>query len=414
MCAAVKVNGVAIYGRQLALSAQRFASTTYATTDDSTLRTKPFLYRDLKVVRATGAQLRPKPKPDDPLKFGHNFSDHMFEVDWNVSKGWGQPLISPLHNFDLHPASKVLHYAIELFEGMKAYRGVDNKLRLFRPEMNMERMRRSAARSALPDFSATEMIKIISELVNIDQEWVPRTKASSLYIRPAMIALDPTLGVGHPNEARLFVLTGPAGQYYATGFKPVSLLADPEYVRAFPGGVGQYKMGCNYAPSIMVSKVAAEKGCQQVLWLLGEDERITEVGTMNIMLFWKNEKGEEELVTPPLTDGIILPGVTRDSLLTLAREWNQFKVSERYVGMPEIRKALKEHRLYEIFGCGTACVVSPVGRILYRNKSKGNEYEDMIIPTMEHKPNLMQKLYDSIVDIQYGKVPRPEWLHDVV
>uniref|UniRef100_F1LCB0 branched-chain-amino-acid transaminase n=1 Tax=Ascaris suum TaxID=6253 RepID=F1LCB0_ASCSU len=202
MCAAVKVNGVAIYGRQLALSAQRFASTTYATTNDSTLRTKPFLYRDLKVVRATGAQLRPKPKPDDPLKFGHNFSDHMFEVDWNVSKGWGQPLISPLHNFDLHPASKVLHYAIELFEGMKAYRGVDNKLRLFRPEMNMERMRRSAARSALPDFSATEMIKIISELVNIDQEWVPRTTASSLYIRPAMIALDPTLGVGHPNALR--------------------------------------------------------------------------------------------------------------------------------------------------------------------------------------------------------------------
>uniref|UniRef100_A0A914RKY6 Uncharacterized protein n=1 Tax=Parascaris equorum TaxID=6256 RepID=A0A914RKY6_PAREQ len=179
----------------------------------------------------------------------------------------------------------------------------------------------------------------------------------------------------------------------------------------------------NYAPSIMVSKVAAEKGCQQVLWLLGEDERITEVGTMNIMLFWKNEKGEEELVTPPLTDGIILPGVTRDSLLTLARQWNQFKVSERYVGMSEIRKALKEHRvnfvhmilctggiakigyylqLYEIFGCGTACVVSPVGRILYRNKSSGNDYEDMIIPTMEHKPNLMQKLYDSIVDIQVG------------
>ncbi|VDM23436.1 unnamed protein product [Toxocara canis] len=399
MCAAVKMNGVAIYGRHLALGAQRLASTAAG---DVNSRTKPFLRSDLKVVRATGSQLRPKPKPGDSLKFGHNFSDHMFEVDWNVSKGWGQPLISPLHNFQLHPGAKVLHYAIELFEGMKAYRGVDNKIRLFRPEMNMERMRRTAARAALPDFSTPEMVEIIKELVKVDQEWVPNTKASSLYIRPAMIALDPTLGVGHANDAKLFVVTGPAGQYYATGFKPVTLLADPEYVRAFPGGVGQYKMGCNYAPSVMVSKVAAEKGCQQVLWLLGEKEHITEVGTMNIMLFWKNENGEEELLTPPLADGVILPGVTRDSLLTLARQWKEFKVSERYVGMFEIRKALKEHRLYEMFGCGTACVVSPVGRILYRNKSKKGEYEELVIPTMEHKPNLMQKLYDSILDIQVG------------
>uniref|UniRef100_A0A1I7Y794 Branched-chain-amino-acid aminotransferase n=1 Tax=Steinernema glaseri TaxID=37863 RepID=A0A1I7Y794_9BILA len=366
-----------------------------------------FYHRDLKITAATPGQMRPKP-PVDTLKFGHNFSDHMMEVDWNVNSGWTRPAISPLHNLSLHPGAKVLHYAVELFEGMKAYRGVDNKIRLFRPEMNMERMRRTAARSALPDFDTEECIKIISDLVKLDQEWVPYSTTSSLYIRPTFIGTEATLGVGHPNDAKFFVLTGPAGAYYQTGFNPISLLADSDFVRAFPGGVGSYKMGCNYSPTILVGRMAAEKGCQQVLWLYGEEEQLTEVGTMNIFVYWINEQGEEELVTPPLDKGLILPGVTRQSLLDLARSWNQFKVTERYITMPEVIKSLKERRMREMFGAGTACVVSPVGRILHKNKATG-DYSELLIPTMESKPNLMQKFYETIMDIQYGRVEQPGW-----
>ncbi|TMS36522.1 hypothetical protein L596_003668 [Steinernema carpocapsae] len=370
-----------------------------------------FHHKDLKIIEATAEQRRPKPDVNS-LRFGHNFADHMMEVNWTAESGWGRPEISPLHNLSLHPGAKVLHYAVELFEGMKAYRGVDNKIRLFRPDMNMARMRRTAIRSALPDFDSEECIKIISDLVRLDRDWVPQSNTSSLYIRPTFIGTDPALGVGHPNEAKFFVLTGPAGAYYPTGFQPVSLLADSEYVRAFPGGVGQFKMGCNYSPTIMLGRLAAEKGCQQVLWLFGEDEQLTEVGTMNVFVYWTNEHGEEELVTPPLDKGIILPGVTRDSLLELARSWNlekeRFQVVERYVTMEEIRKAIKQKRMKEMFGAGTACVVSPIGRILHKNRVTG-QYDELIIPTMDNKPNLMQKFYESIMDIQYGRMEMPGW-----
>uniref|UniRef100_A0A914PW75 Branched-chain-amino-acid aminotransferase n=1 Tax=Panagrolaimus davidi TaxID=227884 RepID=A0A914PW75_9BILA len=267
------------------------------------------------------------------------------EVDWHIEKGWEKPVISPLHNFSLHPASNVLHYAIELFEGMKAYRGVDNKIRIFRPEQNMERMRRTAARSSLPDFDAKELIKIISKLVKIDKEWVPYSSTGSLYLRPTLIGTDPTLGVNDPHYAKLFVITSPAGTYFPTGWKPVTLLADSEYIRAFPGGVGAFKMGCNYAPSILIAKIAASLGCQQVLWLYDSDEKLTEVGTMNIFMYWKNEQGEEELITPPLSDGLILPGITRKSLIEIAKSWNKFKVTERYPTMEEIKRAIEEKRV---------------------------------------------------------------------
>uniref|UniRef100_A0A0K0D8U0 Branched-chain-amino-acid transaminase n=1 Tax=Angiostrongylus cantonensis TaxID=6313 RepID=A0A0K0D8U0_ANGCA len=179
---------------------------------------------------------------------------------------------------------------------MKAYRGVDNKIRLFRPEKNMERMRRTAQRAALPDFDAEELIKIICDQISLDQEWVPYSTTSSLYIRPTLIGTDPTLGVGFSPSAKLFVITGPVGQYYSTGFHPVRLLADPQYVRAFPGGVGAFKMGCNYAPTILVGKEAAERNCQQVLWLYGEEEEVTEVGTMNIFVYWRNEEAGIHLI----------------------------------------------------------------------------------------------------------------------
>jgi len=296
---------------------------------------------------------------------------------------------------------------------MEAYRGVDNKIRLFRADLNMDRMRRTAARAALPIFDSEEMIKCISELVKIDQEWVPYSTTSSLYIRPTLIGTEATLGVGHSNKALLYVVTGPVGKYYETGFKPISLLADSEFVRAFPGGVGAFKMGCNYAPSILISKMAGDMGCQQVLWLSGKNEKVTEVGSMNLFVLWINENGEKELITPPLTEGLILPGVTRRSLLDLARQWNEFKITEENFTMADLRKASKEKRLLEVFGAGTACIVSPVGHIIYKNRQKGI-YEDLVIPTMENTPNLMQRFYDTITDIQYGRIAQPGWTRVIV
>ncbi|CAD5221931.1 unnamed protein product [Bursaphelenchus xylophilus] len=396
-----------------------FRSVRFAGTLNSAPSTKPeptlpgstFYHKDLETIVAGPGQLQIKPKNVDEIKFGHCFSDHMVEIDWTAESGWHRPLLSPLHNFQFHPGAKVLHYAIQLFEGMKAYRGVDGKIRLFRPEMNMARMRRTAARSALPDFDGEELIKIIGEMIRVDKEWVPYSTTGSLYLRPTLIGTEGTLGVAHSNSAKLFVLSGPVGAYYPTGLKPISLLADSSYIRAFPGGVGAYKMGCNYAPTILVGKQAAELGCQQVLWLFDDDEKLTEVGTMNIMVYWTNENGEEELVTPPLSDGLILPGVTRDSLLDICREWNEFKITERYPTMEEVRRAIKEKRVKQIFGAGTACIVSPVGRILYHNKET-NEYEDLFIPTMT-AGNVMQRLYDTILDIQYGRIEKPGWMREV-
>ncbi|WKY16215.1 hypothetical protein Q1695_001140 [Nippostrongylus brasiliensis] len=373
---------------------------------------KSFYHQDLVVIPAVGSELRPKPDPNDVLKFGHHYADHMAFADWSERDGWTHPQITPLRNLSIHPGAKVLHYATELFEGMKAYRGVDNKIRLFRPDKNMARMRRTAHRAALPDFDSEELIKIIIDQIALDQEWVPYSSTSSLYVRPTLIGTDPTLGVGFPLEAKLFVLTGPVGQYYSTGFQPVRLLADPQYVRAFPGGVGAFKMGCNYAPTIWVGKEAAARNCQQVLWLHGENEEVTEVGTMNIFVYWKNEEGEMELITPPLERGLILPGVTRDSLLELAREWGEFKVSEKSFTMHDLKKALDEGRLFEMFGAGTACVVSPIGEVLYNNREKGL-HETWQVPTMKNTPNLMQRFYESINDIQYGRIMHPTWTRTI-
>ncbi|XP_074793889.1 uncharacterized protein LOC141976680 isoform X2 [Natator depressus] len=245
----------------------------------------------------------------------------MLTVEWDRDRGWGQPHIKPFQNLSLHPASSALHYAVELFEGMKAFRGQDQRVRLFRPLMNMERMCRSAARASLPPFDQLQLLDCIRRLVALDQDWVPHSDSASLYIRPTFIGTEPSLGVSRPSHALLFVILSPVGAYFATGpMGAVGLLAEPRYVRAWLGGVGDCKMGGNYAPTILVQDEAVRAGCQQALWLYGDDHQITEVGTMNIFLFWTDPQGDLELVTPPL-NGIILPGVTRQSLLDLGRKW---------------------------------------------------------------------------------------------
>ncbi|XP_074050343.1 branched-chain-amino-acid aminotransferase, cytosolic isoform X1 [Macrotis lagotis] len=352
-----------------------------------------FKAKDLIITRAT--ILKEKPDPNN-LVFGTVFTDHMLIVEWSLKFGWEKPQIKPLENLSLHPGSSALHYAVELFEGMKAYRGVDEKIRLFRPDLNMDRMLRSATRITLPGFDKKELLKCIQELVKLDKEWVPYSTSASLYVRPTLIGTEPSLGVKKPTKALLFVILSPVGPYFSSGsFNPVSLWANPKYVRSWKGGTGDYKIGGNYGASIFAQNEALHHGCQQVLWLYGEDHQITEVGTMNLFLYWINEDGEDELATPPL-DGIILPGVTRQSILDLAHKWDELKVTERYLTMNDLIVALKENRVKEMFGCGTACVVCPVSDVLYKG-------ENIHIPTMENGPKLATRILNQLNDIQYGR-----------
>lgn len=367
--------------------------------NDTTFRVEDLVY-NLKTT-----DLKAKPENPENCKFGKTFTDHMLSVEWNKKTGWGSPVIQPLQNISLHPATTVFHYATELFEGMKAYRTPTNDVTLFRPQLNMERMLRSAHRACLPAFDGDELLKCLAELVRVEQDWVPNTEAASLYMRPTFIGTEPTLGVDVSGSALLYCIMCPVGSYFSTGtFEAVSLLADPKFVRANKGGFGAFKLGSNYGPTIRVQEEASKRGCEQVLWLYGDDHQITEVGTMNMFIYWMNEDGEKELATMSLEHGIVLPGVTRQSILEMGREWGDFKVSERTVTMTDLVKALNEGRLIEMFGAGTACVVCPVKRILYVD-------EELFIP---NDPNgLASRFHEGLTAIQYGRVEH-EWAYKAV
>jgi len=344
--------------------------------------------------------LRDKPKLEE-LVFGKFFSDHMLVCDYDDAEGWKDPQIMPFGDFQLSPAISSLHYAIQCFEGMKAYRTSENDVRLFRPNLNIERMQRTGKVLTLPEFDGDEFLKLLKQLIQLDSEWVPDTQAASLYIRPTFISTDPVIGVKHPSKARLFVITGPVGPYYEQKgtelFKSIKLMADPQYVRAWEGGIGAFKAGGNYAPTIHIQKIAQTQGCQQVLWLYGDDKQMTEAGTMNFLIYWINSDGEKELITAPLDSGLILPGVTRQSVLDMAREWGEFKVTERMVTMPEFIKAANEERIIEVFGAGTACMIAPIDCILY-------EGQDINLPTMTSGAKLSKRLFEELTAIQTGKV----------
>lgn len=222
-----------------------------------------------------------------------------------------------------------------------------------------------------------------------------------MYIRPTLIGTEGSLPANISKRALFYIFTAPVGSYFSSGFKAISLLADPQYVRAWPGGAGDNKLGSNYGPTLAIAKIAEEKGLDQMLWLYGDDHQLTEVGLMNIFVYLENENGERELVTPSLNNRLILPGVTRLSIVELARSWNEFKVSERVITMKEIKHLVKQNKLLEIFGAGTALVISPVGKIHYDN-------EDLIIPTLQHKDPLAIRFYNSLCDIHYGRIPH-QW-----
>jgi len=355
----------------------------------------------------------PKQIPEaSKLVFGKQFTDHMLTVPWSSTGGWGAPKIEPYAPLKLDPSSTVFHYAPCLFEGMKAYRNKEGAVRLFRPDKNMERMNHSAARLAFPNFTQENLVELIRKLVDIDRDWIPTEPGTSLYIRPTMIGTQAGLGVGPSTDVLLFVIMSPVGPYYSTGFKPVSLLASTRDVRAWPGGTGGYKLGANYAGGVVPQMQAAALGYQQILWLFGEEHYLTEVGTMNLFAVFEHADGTVELATPPLRD-TILPGVTRDSILTLAREHEagkialggiapegkRFIVSERDITMKEVKEASAKGTLREMFGSGTAAIVSPIEMI-------GYEGEAVKVPVgQDGCGDVARVMLREIVGRQTGEIP---------
>ncbi|KAI9057158.1 branched-chain amino acid aminotransferase II [Trametes sanguinea] len=368
------------------------------------------------LLEITRTQQPKRPPPPSSLVFGHTFTDHMLTVPWQILEGWGKPKIQPYGPLAVEPSATVFHYAHCLFEGLKAYRDTNGKVTLFRPDMNMKRMNTSAERIAMPTFNGEAMVELMKELVRLDKHWIPDQPGYSLYIRPTMIGTQPALGIAPPKEALLFVICSPVGPYYPQGFKPVALYGTTEYTRASPGGIGAYKLGANYAAGVAAQKAAAQKGYVQNLWLQGPEHYITEVGTMNAFVVFKRSDGSVELVTPPL-DGIILPGVTRDSVLALAKEHSAGKirvpeltdklvVSERPVTMKEVKEAAQKGDLVEFFGTGTAAVISPVDRIGYLG-------EDVHIPTgPDGMGPISRPLWKHLTGIQTGAIPHP-WAVEV-
>lgn len=355
----------------------------------------------LEVVKTKAPMAK---QPFETLKFGHTFSDHMLEVDWNEKKGWGAPKIRPFGDLSIHPAASSLHYSLECFEGMKAYIDADNNIRLFRPEMNFKRINSSGKRLLLPRVDPDQGLKLLKELLRVDKDWIPNKFGYSLYIRPTLISTTPFLGVAPASDAKFFIICSPVGPYYPTGFAPVKLLADPQYVRAWPGGTGNIKCGGNYALGIAPAREAAAKGYQQLLWLFGDDHKVTEVGTMNQFWYWTAKDGSKELVTAPL-DGTILPGVTRDSVIKLATSWG-IRVREAPYTIGEVIGAIKEGRMIEAFGTGTAAIVSPV-------KAVGFEGVDYDVPLdkddkSKQAGKLTTRVMETIMDIQYGRTAH-EW-----
>ncbi len=343
----------------------------------------------IRITRAT--HLKPKPR-DTELGFGTVFTDHMFVADFQEGKGWYDPRIEPYGPLSLDPAAAVLHYAQGIFDGLKAFRGADGRVRLFRPQKHLERLNHSARRLCIPELDPELGLRSLVELVRLEQDWVPSSVGTALYIRPTVIASEPFLGVRPARQYVYFVILSPVGAYYREGLNPVKIRVEDKYVRAVEGGTGGAKTGGNYAASLRAAEEAHQAGFTQVLWLDGAQRRyLDEVGTMNIML-----RIGDEVLTPPLTTGTILPGVTRDSVLLLLHEWG-VRVSERPIAIDEVVRAAHAGTLREVWGTGTAAVISPVGELAY--KAERFTIGDGRIG------ELTQRLYDAIVAVQYARVP---------
>jgi branched-chain amino acid aminotransferase len=327
------------------------------------------------------------------LRFGDTFADHMFEVRYKNGI-WGEGSIVSYGAISLDPAFSVLHYGQAVFEGMKAFRYRDGKINIFRLDMHYKRFIRSCERMNIAPIPEDFFRESIKQLVDIDRDWVPEDKFKSLYLRPFIFASDEFLGVRVALNYRYMVITGPVGNYYSEGIKPTRLTTYPQFVRAVRGGTGEAKVPGNYAATMKPNALAAKEGYAQVLWLDAfEHKYVEEVGTSNIFFLINNE-----LVTPPL-EGTILPGITRDSVIWLAKKWG-ISVSERKISIDEVFEAQESGTLQEIFATGTAAVVSPVGYIHHDGKSLDLNQDKM--------GELSQKLYDTLTGIHHGDVEDPD------
>ncbi|MBR4943181.1 MAG: branched-chain amino acid aminotransferase [Clostridia bacterium] len=323
------------------------------------------------------------------LGFGQVFTDHMLVVDWNDQLGWHDARIIPFDKISLHPASTVLHYGAEVFEGLKAYRRADGGVQLFRPMENVKRMNRSAARLSLPQMPEKDMLKLLTTFVKTEERWVPKSFGTSLYLRPFLFGVDESLGVHSVKNATFMLIASPSGSYYKEGINPVGIMIEEEDVRAVRGGTGYAKCGGNYAASTRAGEKAEKKGYSQVLWLDGVERKyIEEVGAMNVMF-----KIDGEIITPMLT-GSILPGITRMSCIEVLQSLG-YKVSERLISIDELIEALEWGKLEEAWGCGTAAVVSPIGKFCVGNRefTVGKGKIGKVTKT----------LYDVLTGIQWGK-----------
>ena len=344
----------------------------------------------------------PKQHPKDAdLSFGSIFTDHMFNMDYNPDKGWHNPRIEPLSPIVLDPSAMVFHYGQAIFEGLKAYKTKDGNVHLFRPKDNIRRLNNSARVMCIPEFDEAFALDALKQLISLERDWVPASEGTSLYIRPTIIATDPFLGVRASHTYRFFIILCPVGAYYAEGFNPVKIWVTKNHVRAVRGGVGHVKTAGNYAASLYAGEEAHKNGYTQVLWLDGvELKYVEEVGSMNIFFVIG-----DELVTPML-NGSILPGITRDSVINIAKSWNM-KVTERKISIDEILETNENGTLKEVFGSGTAAVISPVGVI---------KYDDKIINIGDGNVGpVALKLYDALTDIQYGKAEdKLNWIEPIV
>ena len=332
-----------------------------------------------------------KEKPDfSKLGFGKYFTDHMLVMQYSDTIGWHDAKIVPFDYIPIHPASTVLHYGAEIFEGLKAYKVADG-YQLFRPIENIRRMNDSAERLCLPTLDEQDTLNALTTLISLEYDWIPNLPGTSLYIRPFMFGNDESLGVHAVHNATFVIILSPVGAYYAEGLNPVKISIESEDVRAVRGGTGYAKCGGNYAASLRAGKRAAAKGFSQVLWLDGVERKyIEEVGAMNVMF-----KIDGKIVTPMLT-GSVLPGITRKSCLQILKEWG-YEVTERLISVDELIEAAQNGKLEEAWGTGTAAVVSPIGHLVYK---------DVDYTVSDNKiGELTQRLYDELTGIQWGEKP---------
>ncbi|WP_028510349.1 branched-chain amino acid aminotransferase [Ruminococcus sp. NK3A76] len=334
----------------------------------------------------------PKAKPTDESKlgFGHIFTDHMFVMNYDAGQGWHDARIVPYGEISLSPASMCLHYGQEIFEGLKAYRTADGTVQLFRPDENYKRMNNSADRMVIPKIDEEFMIEATKKLISIEKDWVPHTDGASLYIRPFIIATDPYVGVKPADHYLFFIILSPSGPYYSTGLDPVKIYVEQKYVRAVRGGTGFAKTAANYAISLKGQDEAHNQDYEQVLWLDGVEQKyIEEVGSMNIFFVI-----DGEVITPELT-GSVLPGITRKSALDVCKA-KGIKATERRITIQEVAEAYDAGKLDEVFGTGTAAVISPVGHL---------KWGDKVMTINDNKIGpISQMLYDTMTGIQWGKI----------